>query len=115
MPEPQPESAPILLSGGRFRDFEEFREATRGWDFDFRQLDRGPLEAELLQLGVGPVVVMHARFNRRFDQRGAAPPGLRTFALPEEQSADVEWCGHTVSDANLNQLWRQQFPGHVGR
>ena len=95
----------MLFSQGQFRDFEHFGEATRGWDFDFRQLDRGPLEADLLQVGVGPVVVMQARFNRRFDQRGGAPPGLRTFALAEER-VDVEWCGHSVSDANVNTFSR---------
>jgi len=76
-----------------------------GWDIDFRQLDRGPLDAELLPVGVGPVVLMQARFSRRFDQRGGAPPGLRTFALAEER-VDVEWCGHAVSDANLNTFSR---------
>jgi len=105
MSESPAESAPILLSHGRFQDFEQFDEATRGWDFDFRQLDRGPLDAELLQVGVGPVVLMQARFNRRFDQRGGAPPGLRTFALAEER-VDVEWCGHSVSDASLNTFSR---------
>jgi AraC-like DNA-binding protein len=106
MPEPHAKPIPILLSGGRFRDFDQFREATRGWDFDFRQLDRGTLDAELLQLGVGPVAVMHARLSRRFDQRGGAPPGLRTFALPEERSGDIDWCGHAVTDTNLNTLSR---------
>jgi AraC family ethanolamine operon transcriptional activator len=105
MSESRQATAPILLSHGRVRAFEQFSEANRGWDFDFRQLDRGPLDAELLQLGVGPVVVMRARFNRRFDQRGGAPPGLRTFALAEER-VDVEWCGHSVSDANLNTFSR---------
>ena len=102
---PRSEAAPILLSHGRFGDFEQFSEATRGWDFDFRQLDRGPLDAELLQLGVGPVLVMRASFNRRFDQRGGAPPGLRTFALPEER-VEAEWCGHLASDAHLNAFSR---------
>jgi AraC family ethanolamine operon transcriptional activator len=93
-------TAPILLSHGRFRDFDHLSEATRGWDLDFRQVDRGGLDAELLQVGVGTVVVMRLNLNRRFDQRGGAPAGLRTFALPEETVA-VEWCGHPVSDTHL--------------
>lgn len=94
----------ILLSQGRFRDFDQFSEATRGWDFDFRQLDRGPLDADLVQVGAGPVSLFRASFNRRFDQRGGAPPGLRTVALAE--SADVEWCGHSVTETNLNTFSR---------
>lgn len=105
MSDPKQGTVPILLNQGRFRDFEQFSEATRGWDFDFRQLDRGPLDAELQQVGVGPVMLMRARFSRRFDQRGGAPAGLRTFALVEER-VDVEWCGHSVSDANLNTFSR---------
>ena len=105
MSDPRQDAAPIVLIRGQFRDFEQFRVATRGWDIDFRQLDRGPLDAELLPVGVGPVVLMQARFSRRFDQRGGAPPGLRTFALAEER-VDVEWCGHAVSDANLNTFSR---------
>jgi len=105
MSDPSQAAAPILLNQGRFRDFDQFDEATRDWDFDFRQLDRGPLDAELQQVGVGPVVLMRAQFSRRFDQRGGAPPGLRTFALPEER-VHVEWCGHSVSDANLNTFSR---------
>ena len=106
MPRSHLEPRPILLSGGRFRDFDQFREATRGWNLDFRQLDRGELDAQLLQMGLGPVVLMHASFNRRFDQRGGAPSGLRTFALPEERSGDIDWCGYTVSGGNLNAFSR---------
>ena len=106
MSEPRAQPLPILLNGGRFRDFDQFREATRGWDFDFRQLDRGALDVDLLQFGVGPVAVMRVRLSRRFDQRGGAPPGLRTFALPEKRSGDIDWCGHAVTDTNLNTLSR---------
>jgi AraC-like DNA-binding protein len=106
MPGFRSEPLPILLGGGRFRDFDQFQESTRGWDLDFRQLDRGALDAQLLQVGFGPLVLMLVSFNRRFDQRGGAPPGLRTFALPEECSGDIDWCGHTVSGANLNSFSR---------
>ncbi len=94
------ETTPGILSHGRFRDFEHLSEATRGWDLDFRQVDRGALDAELFQVDVGGVVVMRLSLNRSFDQRGGSPPGLRTFALPEESVA-VNWCGHPVSDTDL--------------
>jgi len=64
-----------------FDDFDRFADATRGWDLDFRQLDRGPLSAEIFQVCSRESVLMRVRFSRALDQRGCSPHGFFTFGL----------------------------------
>jgi AraC family ethanolamine operon transcriptional activator len=73
-------------------EFDAFSEAARGWDLDFRQLDRGPFRGELLQAEAGPVLLTRVRFNRRFEQRGRALPDRRTFAVLAQGAGPVLWC-----------------------
>ena len=68
-----------------FGDIDQFSEATRGWDLDFRQLTPSRLDASLSAV-IQPHARMEAsRFNRRFQQFGATPQGMRTFRkLPRQ-------------------------------
>ena len=77
--------------------FEEFAEATSGWALDWRQLDRGPLRASLMQVATPSVLVTQFLFSRKFHQRGTSPPGTRTFGIVGAQSSPVEWNGHEGS------------------
>jgi AraC-like DNA-binding protein len=86
---------------GRFEDFDELSEATRGWDLDFRQLDGGATPAELLQLTEPQTSFVRVRLGRHYHQRGSSPPGTRTFALPEEGVSSIRWCGHDVAEDTL--------------
>jgi hypothetical protein len=82
----------------RFDNFELFAAAVRGWDVDFRQLDRGEFQTEIKQLATPEVLITEALFNRRLDQKGGSPPGNWTFGLLETSSPDVKWRGQTMSD-----------------
>jgi len=75
-----------------FNDFDALAETARGWDLDFRQLDRGCFQGELFQLGAGPVLLTRARFNRKYEQHGRASPDCFTFAVLEEGAGRVVWC-----------------------
>jgi len=85
----------------RFTDFEEFTQATRAWDLDFIQLDRGNFETEITQVGVGDVLLAQASFNRFIDQRGSSPPGLYTFAILTNESSPIIWRGRQVSKKSM--------------
>lgn len=85
----------------RFSDFEVLSDAIRAWDLDFHQLDPGDSPAELAQVGVGPSLLTHACFNRKYDQRGASPQGALTFALLEPGVSGVTWCGLPVTHQTL--------------
>jgi AraC-like DNA-binding protein len=58
---------------------------------DWCQLDRGPLVAELQQVGLPSVLLSRFHCNRKFSQRGAPPPGMRTFAILTPDSPPVAW------------------------
>jgi AraC-like DNA-binding protein len=75
------------------KSLEELADATSGWEFDWRQLDRGPLRANLLQVETSSTLVSQFRFNRKFHQRGTSPPGMRTFGIVGAQSTPVAWNG----------------------
>ncbi len=76
---------PFLIKK-RFQDFDEFSEAARGWDLDICQLDRGKFNADLLQFGLGNVMVIKANFNRRTYQRGEAPKVFRRTSLGDSKA-----------------------------
>jgi AraC family ethanolamine operon transcriptional activator len=97
---------PLLHRRGRFRDFDLLNDATRGWDLDVRQLGRGPLRAEMFQLGVPSAFVTRVTLNQGFEQVGAAPPGIRTFGLIGRGVSGVRWCGQPLSDQAVTSFGR---------
>jgi AraC family ethanolamine operon transcriptional activator len=93
--------SPSFVNRGRFGDFDLLNEATRGWDLDVRQLGRGPLRAEMFQVGVPSVVVTRVALDQCFDQSGAAPVGFRTFGFIEGGVSGVRWCDRALSDQDV--------------
>ena len=85
----------------RFEDFDEFANAVRAWDLDFRQLDRGKSTPEFAQVIGSDVLFSYARFNRHYHQQGSTPPGMRTFALLEDAVSGVHWFGREVTPSSL--------------
>ena len=99
MPESPPNS--MLLQHRSFDDFDELAVAASHWDLDLRQLDRGRFEGELLQVGGGRVLFTEARFGRVLDQRGSAPPGVRTIALPAARDVRFNWRKKTITGNDM--------------
>ena len=90
-----------FILNDRFTDFEEFAQATRAWDLDFIQLDRGNFETKLIQVGVGDVLFAQAGFNRFIYQKGSSPPALWTFAILTNESSDIIWRGRQVGKKSV--------------
>ena len=84
-----------------FTDFEEFTSVIRDWDLHFLQLDTGSLEAGVLQFGTASSLLGYARFNRRFDQRGATPKGLWTFGIFSEKSTPIVWHNNEIANSHI--------------
>jgi len=59
------EFAKYLIVNQKFNDFEEFAQITKLWDLDFRQIDRGAFEADLLQIASPDLQVSKGKFNRK--------------------------------------------------
>jgi len=85
----------------RFQDIDDLGEAVEGWDLDWRQLDRGRLEAEIHQLGTPSALLSQVGFSRQFHQRGGTPPGFLTIGLLQEGGPEVQWCGRNTSSGQL--------------
>ncbi|MCP4402975.1 MAG: hypothetical protein GY801_37435, partial [bacterium] len=76
-----------------FDDFDEFSESIRGWNLDFRQLDRGKFNGDILQLRSGPVLLSRFSFNRRIELWGTTHQRFRTFGVPTEIRPTMTWRG----------------------
>ena len=91
---------PILVDRS-FDDFDELTAATRHWDLDFHQLDRGQFHGEIMQLMVGRIQIGVARFERSLQQQGASPPGVRTFVIPAASEVRFNWRRNKVTGKDL--------------
>jgi len=96
-----PSSPPIHAAHFRFGSFDDFAEATSGWDLDWRQLDRGRLRADLLQVASPDASILRVAFNRSFLQRGGTPEGMLTFGLLGESVGEIGWYRGRAAADNL--------------
>jgi AraC-like DNA-binding protein len=83
---------PELLVHRKYSDMNALANDT-GWELDFRQLDKGVLEAEALLVGHQDLALTRFRFNRRFHQLGKLPPLDWTFGLPDSDAGPLMWKG----------------------
>jgi AraC family ethanolamine operon transcriptional activator len=79
-----------------FTNLNAFFELVRSWDLEFRQLDRGQFEGVLLQYGFSEAQIGITTVNRKFDQRGASPERLVSFAMLGPGSPPIMWRGIEV-------------------
>ncbi|MCF6312530.1 MAG: helix-turn-helix domain-containing protein [Verrucomicrobiales bacterium] len=84
-----------------FCDFDAFAAAADTWDIDFWQLDKGRFEAQLTHIVTPSVILAECKFNRKIEQKGAAPEGFRTFGIPADRALNLRWRGKPVGSDNL--------------
>lgn len=84
-----------------FDDFEEFAQIVRQWDLDLRQIDSGLFQTELSQIASQDLQLSKSIFNRKLDQNGSAPKGLRTFAILNNASTPMVWRGNFVDQQKI--------------
>ncbi len=93
--------APIQVARLAFSSFEHFAEAAGAWDLDWRQLDRGRLEATFFQVASAGAAISRVAFSRRFAQRGSSPSGMLTFGLIGKAVGEIGWCRQSTSTGDL--------------
>ena len=91
---------PQLLLDLSFSDTDEFA-GHIGWDFDFRQLDAGTLQANGALMGTSRTQAMRIELNRGFHQTGQPPSDMLTFGLSDPESAEHRWCGSATNVGDL--------------
>lgn len=84
-----------------FDDFDAFADAARAWQLDFMQLDRGGFQGILQQCGVAGAQIGRARFNRKLEQHGESPKGMRTFVIPVNRDLALNWRRQDVGGNHL--------------
>ena len=72
-----------------------------GWDWDFRQLDSGKLNARATAIGNHNVQVIKFQLNRGFHQLGCAPESMLTFGVVGPGVPDFKWCSRNLSGGSL--------------
>lgn len=98
MRKPESSSNPEFIAlSGQFEEFDELVEFSAAWEVDFRQVDRGLLNATLSQAVGDSWSFAKARFDRTAYQQGVALPGMRTFAILDPSAPGNDWCGHWFS------------------
>lgn len=90
-----------FLLKNSFNDFDEFAHAIQAWDLDFRQLDGGASNIDLLQAHCGKSLLTNTKLNRHFDQLGSAPAENWTFALFSEHSSPFVWREQAISNDTI--------------
>jgi len=97
---------PQLLLDQYFSDSDELASSI-AWNFNFRQLEAGPLRARAAVMGTSRTIVSRVSLNRAFHQAGAPPAGMLTFGLPVFEDIEFKWCardacGDDVLNFNLD-------------
>ena len=64
-----------------------------GWNFDFRQLEPGPLAARTEVFQAAELNVMRVQMDRSFHQLGGPVPGAWTFGVMDADLPAIDWCG----------------------
>jgi len=93
--------APLFSIDLHFDDFDAFTEAARDWDLDFQQLEGGKFNARLQQCGLENGQLGKAKFDRKLNQTGLTPVGLRTYVVPANPDLRLNWRRHQVSGNDL--------------
>jgi AraC family ethanolamine operon transcriptional activator len=82
-----------VLIDQNFDDVDALNEASRGWNFDLRQLSHGPSNLHLMQLRSESTLLLKTSYDQKVHQRGATPPDMTTFGFIGMHVPDVEFCG----------------------
>lgn len=101
MPANKESTEQAYLIHQHFGDFDEFCENVVQWDLDYRQIEPGKFDSELLVAGSNRIQFLRARLGRRLIQKGAAPAGMRSFGLLAARNIQIFWHGRQVTGGDL--------------
>ncbi len=93
--------SPLFFIDLHFDDFDAFTETARDWDLDFQQLEGGKFSARLQQCGLENGQLGKAKFNRKLNQSGLTPVGMRTYVIPANPDLQLNWRRHQVTGNDL--------------
>jgi AraC family ethanolamine operon transcriptional activator len=80
-----------LIQAHNFEDFDELAENLQGWDLEFTRLDRGSFGGKILQVSGEEFQFSSFFISCRHEQRGAPPPGFKSFGVLIPESPAIEF------------------------
>ncbi len=84
-----------------FNDFDLYREVALNWELDFKKLDRGKFNADIILINVGEVQIGQTALEGTVQQQGLTPQGHRTFVIPVDNKQSFKWLNRNVNSRNL--------------
>ena len=84
-----------------FDDVDALNEVSKGWNFDLRQLSRGPSNLHLMQIQSENTLLLKTSYDQKVHQRGATPPNMTTFGVIGMHVPDVEFCGLKANGSTI--------------
>jgi len=84
-------SSKPLIQAHNFEDFDELAENLQGWDLEFIRLDRGSFGGKILQVSGEEFQFSSFFISCRHEQRGAPPPGFKSFGVLIPESPAIEF------------------------
>ena len=90
-----------VLTDQIFDDVDALNEASGGWDFDLRQLSRGPSNLHLMQIESENTLLLKTSYDQKVHQRGATPQRMTTFGFIGMHVPDVEFCGLKANGSTI--------------
>ncbi len=78
-----------LIRAHNFEDFDELAENLQGWNINFTRLDRGSFDGKIMQVSGQDFQFSSFSISCRHEQRGAPPPGFKTFGILTPRSPAI--------------------------
>ena len=101
---------PALLIDEKFQDMGSCAEAV-GWDFDFRQIEPGKIEAHLSAFATSDAQIARYRFNRAIHQLGCPPAETVSFGFTDPWRSSITWGGDVCAPGSMLKFDERGFDG----
>lgn len=88
-----------------FSSFDEFEQATKGWDLNIKKLDRGNYSGGLLQILNEKIIISDVNIGSKLEMNGAPMLGYKSFGVPKINVAPFYWRYNDLSDKTI-QIYR---------
>ncbi len=88
-----------------FSSFDEFEQATKGWDLSIKKLDRGNYRGDLLQIFNEKIIISDVNIGSTLEMNGAPMLGYKSFGVPKINVAPFYWRYNNLSDKTI-QIYR---------
>lgn len=85
-----------------FQDVDLLRESVLKWNLEVFPLEVAELKYNITQALTPQFLIGEGNFSCKTEQRGATPPGFRTFVIPANDAVNYCWRGRNLNGNHLS-------------